>query len=140
MPVRKKVKVLYFFIFENAFHIRYTHAYDQLRPVTAMIPALEFLCCDWNGLLDSTGSSYIEVHEGYGHGKLDPDSEGILEYALVYDLFLSNTCFKKRDSHLITYRSSNTATKINFVSFRKSLLKLVMDVIVIPEEGGCSAA
>ena len=31
----------------------------------------------------------------------DPDSEGkrILEYALTYDLFLDNLCFKKRDSH-----------------------------------------
>ena len=45
-----------------------------------------------------------------GYGKPDPDSEGerILEYALAYDLFLGNTCFKKRDSHLITYRSGNT--------------------------------
>ena len=66
----------------------------------------------------------------------DPDSEGerILEYALAYDLFLGNTCFKKCDSHLITYRSGNTATQIDFVLFRKSLQKLVMDVKVIPGE------
>ena len=66
----------------------------------------------------------------------DPDSEGerILEYALAYDLFLGNTCFKKRDSHLITYRSGNTATQIDFMLFRKSLRKLVMDVKVIPGE------
>ena len=64
----------------------------------------------------------------------DPDSEckRILEYALTYDLFLDNLCFKKRDSHLITYRSGNTAAKIDFMLFRKSLRKLVMDVKVIP--------
>ena len=55
-------------------------------------------------------------------------------YALAYDLFLGNTCFKKRDSHLITYRSGNTATQIDFMLFRKSLRKLVMDVKVIPGE------
>ena len=54
--------------------------------------------------------------------------------ALAYDLFLGNTCFKKRESHLITYRSGNTATQIDFMLFRKSLRKLVMDVKVIPGE------
>ena len=46
----------------------------------------------------------------------------------------SVTRFKKRDSHLITYRSGNTATQIDFMLFRKSLHKLVMDVKVIPGE------
>ena len=42
--------------------------YDQLRAVTAMIPASEFhiLCGDWNGHVGSTGSGYKEVHGGYG--------------------------------------------------------------------------
>ena len=50
--------------------------YDQLRAVTAMIPASEFLipCGDWNGHVGSTGSGYKEVHGGYGYGKPDPDS------------------------------------------------------------------
>ena len=65
--------------------------YDQLRSVTAMIPASEFLipCGDWNGHVGSTGSGYKEVHGGYGYGKPHPDSEGerILEYAQTYDLF-----------------------------------------------------
>ena len=92
--------------------------YDQLRAVTAMIPASEFLipCGDWNGHMGSTGAGYKEVHGSYWYGKPDPGSEGerILEYALAYDLFLGNTCFKKRDSHLITYSSGNTATQIDF--------------------------
>ena len=66
-----------FFIFENAFHIRYTHAYDQLKAVTGMIPASEFLipCCDWNGHVGSTGSDYKDIHGGYG--KPDPVDPGI---------------------------------------------------------------
>ena len=59
---------------------------------------------------------------------------GSWEYALANDLFHGNTCFKKRGSHLITYRSGNTATQIDFVLFRKSLRKLVMDVKDIPGE------
>ena len=89
--------------------------------MTAMIPASEFLisCGDWNGPVGSTGSGYKEVHGGYGYGKPDHDSEGerILEYAPAYDLLLGNTCFKKRDSHLITYSPGNTATQIDFMLF-----------------------
>ena len=50
--------------------------YDQLRAVTAMIPALEFLipCSDWNGHVGSTGSGYKKVHGGYAYGKPDLDS------------------------------------------------------------------
>ena len=59
--------------------------YQQLRTVTATIPASEFLipCGVWNGHVGSTGSGYKEVHGGYGYGKPDPDSEDerILEYA-----------------------------------------------------------
>ena len=65
-----------------------------------------------------------------------PHCTGVRLYTLWIktgsDLFLGNTCFNKRDSHLITYRSGNTATQIDFMLFRKSLRKLVMDVKVIP--------
>ena len=109
-----------------------------------MIPASEFLipCGDWNGHVGSTGSGYKEVHGGYGYGKPDPDSEGerILEYALAYDLFLGNTYFKKCDSHLITYRSGNTATQIDFMLFRKSLRKTCYGCEGDSWRGGCSAA
>ena len=46
----------------------------------------------------------------------------------------SVTCFKICDSHLITYKSGNIATQIDFVLLRKRLRKLVMDVKVIPGE------
>ena len=81
--------------------------YDQLRAVTAMIQASEFLipCGNWNG------------HVGYRYGKPDPDSEGerISAYTLAYDLFLGNTYFKKRDSHLITHRFNNSASQTDFL-------------------------
>ena len=53
----------------------------------------------------------------------------ILEYALAFDLLLGNTCFKKRDIHLITYKSGNAATKIDFILFPRAMCKLV-----IPDE------
>ena len=94
--------------------------FDQLRAVTARIPASEFLipCGDWNGHVGRAGTGYREVHGGMGYGRLKPDVEGerILEYALAFDLLLGNTCFKKRDSHLITYKSGNIATQTSSFS------------------------
>ena len=57
-----------------------------------------------------------------------------LLYALAFDLLLGNTCFKKRDSHLITYKSGNAATQIDFILFPRAMRKLVTDVKVIPGE------
>ena len=112
--------------------------FDQLRAVTARIPASEFLtpCGDWNGHVGRAGTGYREEHGGMGYGRPEPDVEGerILEYALAFDLLLGNTCFKKRDSHLITYKSGNIATQIDFILFRRTMRKLVTDVKVIPGE------
>ena len=72
------------------------------------------------------------MHGGMGYGRPKPDVEGkrILEYALAFDLLLGSTCFKKRDSRLITYKSGNIATQIDFILFRRTMHNLVTDVKV----------
>ena len=69
-----------------------------------------------------------------GHDRLEPDVEGerTLEYALAFDLLLGNTCFKKRDSHLIKYKSGNIAMQTDFILFRRTMCKLFTEVKVIP--------
>ena len=115
--------------------------FDQLRAVTARIPRSELLipCGDWKGHVGRAGTEYREVHGGMGYGRSEPEVEGerILEYALAFDLLLGTTCFKKRDSHLITYKSrkeksGNAATQIDFIPFPRAMRKLVTDVKVIP--------
>ena len=95
--------------------------FDHLRAVTARIP-----CGDRNGHVGRAGSGYRKVHGGVGYGRPKPDVEGArtLEHALAFNLLLGNTCFKKRDSHLITYMSGNVATQINLILFRRTLRKL----------------
>ena len=82
------------------------------------------------------GTGYREAHGGMRYGRPEPDVEGerTLEYALAFDLLLGNTCFKKRDSHRITYKSGNIATQIDFILFRRTMRKLVTDAKVIPGE------
>ena len=52
-----------------------------------------------------------------GRPEPDVEYERTLEYALAFDLLLGNACFKKLDSHLITYKSGNRATQIDFILF-----------------------
>ena len=73
---------------------------------------------DWSqSNVGSTGSDYEDVHTGCGYDNSDHAIEGerFLKYLLAYELLLGNTCLKKRDSHLIKYRSGNTLTVIDFV-------------------------
>ena len=76
------------------------------------------------------------MHGGLGSGRPEPDVEGerTLESALAFNLFLENRCFKKRDSHLIMYKSGNVAKQIDFIFFRRTICKLVTDVKVISGE------
>ena len=96
--------------------------------MTARIPRSEFLipCGDWNGHVSRAGTEYREVHGGMRYGRYEPYVEGerTLEYALAFDLLLGNTCFKKRDSHLITYKSGNAATQIDFILFPRAMQKI----------------
>ena len=66
------------------------------------------------------------MHGVMGYGRPEPDVEGdrTQEYALAFDLLFGNTCFKKRDSHLITYKSGNIATQIDFILFRRPCANL----------------
>ena len=76
------------------------------------------------------------LHSWMGYGRPEPDVEGerIREYALAFDLLLGNTCFKKHDSHLITYKSGNIAMEMDFILFCRTMGKLVTNVKVIPGE------
>ena len=63
-----------------------------------------------------------------------------MEYALAYDLLLGNTCFKKHDSHFITYRSGNTATQIDCVNSEAPAQACLYGCEGDSLRGGCSAA
>ena len=95
--------------------------FDQLRVLTDRIPGSEFLiqCGDRNGHVGRVGTGYREMHDGMVYCRPDLDVEGkrTIEYALAFNPLLGNTCFKKRDSHLITHESGNVATQIDFILF-----------------------
>jgi hypothetical protein len=61
-----------------------------------------FIGGDLNGHVDSTRVGFDGVYGGFGYGSSNQEGEGILNFFLAYDLFVMNTLFKKRVSHLVT--------------------------------------
>ena len=63
---------------------------------------------DFNGDMSGFG----EVHGGFGIGQINDGEMRLLDWAVGKGLHLMNTCFQKRKSQLITFRSSETETVI----------------------------
>ena len=77
---------------------------------------------------------YDGIHGGFGWGERNRDGERILEFADSLDMVVRNTFFKKDDEKLITYKSGNCATVIDYAVVQKEVMKKVKDIKVIPGE------
>ena len=58
-----------------------------------------------------------------------------MELSVAYDLMVTNTFFRKREEHLVTYKSDSSRTQINFFVTRKRDRLACKDCKVIPGEG-----
>ena len=67
-------------------------------------------------------------------GERNEPGNSILNFVLSCDLILANTWFRKRESHLITFRSGSCASQIDFFLTRKVDRGCCMDCKVIPGE------
>lgn len=68
----------------------------------------------YNGHVRSEVRSFEGVHKGHGLGEMNAKGNSILEFSSTYDLTINNKCFRKRDEHLITYKSKATCSQIDF--------------------------
>jgi hypothetical protein len=59
---------------------------------------------------------------------------GILNFALAYDLIVANTLFRKRVSHVVTFRSSQHYSQIDFILARREDRHACLDCKMIPGE------
>jgi hypothetical protein len=93
-----------------------------------------FIGGDLNGHIDSTRIGFNGVHGGFGYGSRNKEGEGILNFTLAYDLFVMNTLFRKRDSHLVTFSSGQYYSQIDFILMRREDRHACLDCKVIPGE------
>jgi hypothetical protein len=93
-----------------------------------------FIGGDLNGHVGSIRVGFDGVHEGFGYGSRNQEGEGILNFALAYDLFVANTLFRKIVSHLLTFSSGRHCSQIDFILTRREDRHACLDCKVIPGE------
>ncbi|KAH1190658.1 Craniofacial development protein 2 [Glycine max] len=110
--------------------------WEDLEGVLQDIPQGEkvFLGGDLNGHVGSVDRGFEGVHGGFGLGEMNGEGKSILEFSEALDLSIANTWFKKREEHLITYKSGGTCSQIDFFLIRKSDRKYCLNCKVIPGE------
>ena len=89
-----------------------------------------------NGHVGKDGSNFEMSHEGHGYGQQNPEGESILSFAQAYNLVVANTYFQKKDEHLITNKSGDRCSTVDYIITRREKLKNIKDCKVIP--GKCA--
>ncbi|PWZ33556.1 Craniofacial development protein 2 [Zea mays] len=110
--------------------------WEGLEDMVSSVPVGEklFIGGDLNGHVGTSSTSFEGVHGGFGFGTRNQEGEEILNFALAYDMFIANTFFRKRTSHLVTFSSGQHTSQIDFVLLRKEDRHACLDCKVIPGE------
>ena len=111
--------------------------YENLESEMRRIPLHEELIIggDLNGHVGKDRSHFEREHGGHGYGQQNPEGESILSFAAqAYNLVVANTYFQKKDEHLITYKSGDRCSTVDYIITRREKLKNIKDCKVIPGE------
>ena len=89
---------------------------------------------DFNDHVGSDMGSFGEVDGGLGIGQINDGGIRLLNWAVDTELHLMNTCFQKRKSWLITLRSGETETMIDYILVNNKYSSSLKYVKVISDE------
>ncbi|PKA59552.1 hypothetical protein AXF42_Ash018019 [Apostasia shenzhenica] len=110
--------------------------WNDLEELIQEIPQEEklFIGGDLNGHVGSVVEEFNSIHGGYDFGEINEEGKTILKFSSAYDLVITNTLFKKRDEHVITYKNGTSRTQIDYFLIRKRDRLDCKDCKVIPSE------
>jgi hypothetical protein len=110
--------------------------WEELDALVSSVPISKklFIGGDLNGHVGSIRVGFDRVHGGFRYGRRNQEGEGILNFALAYDLIIANTLFRKRVSHLVTFNSGQHCSQIDFILARREDMHACLDCMVIPRE------
>ncbi|XP_049382987.1 uncharacterized protein LOC125847406 [Solanum stenotomum] len=111
--------------------------YEDLDEAVRGIPITEKIVIggDFNGHIGATSNGFDDVHGGFGFGERNGGGSSLLDFAKAFELVIANSCFPKKENHLVTFRSSVAKTQIDYLLLRKGDRGLVKDC---KEEEDCS--
>jgi hypothetical protein len=115
--------------------------WKELDALVSCVPLLEklFIGGDLNGHVGSTRVGFDGVHGGFGYESKNQEGDGILNFALAYDLIVTNTVFRKSVSHLVTFSSGQHCSQIDFILVRREDMhacldcKMILGECVVPQ-------
>ncbi|XP_063540093.1 craniofacial development protein 2-like [Cydia strobilella] len=110
--------------------------WDDLGDLLQSLPKGEgrLVAGDLNGHVGHKAPPNSNIHGNYGYGTVNSQGTTIMELATQFDLPIVNTYFKKREEHLVTYKSGGKHSQIDYFLCDRSFLKYVKDCKVIPGE------
>ncbi|KAI5728568.1 hypothetical protein M8J77_018083 [Diaphorina citri] len=111
--------------------------WNELKQEIDSIPREERVIIggDLNGHVGRKGNETRGlVHGGWSVGVENEEGRRILDFALASDMALCNTFFEKQDKHLITYRSEGVTSQIDFILYRRPIIKEEANCKVINKE------
>uniref|UniRef100_A0A6P7F0X3 Craniofacial development protein 2-like n=1 Tax=Diabrotica virgifera virgifera TaxID=50390 RepID=A0A6P7F0X3_DIAVI len=110
--------------------------YDQLGEVLSDIPSKEKVIIggDFNAHVGQSKAEYEAIHGGLGFGTTNEAGDDMLEFATALDMAIVNTFFKKRETQLITYKSGQHQSQIDYFMIRKEDIRECKDCKVIVSE------
>ncbi|KAF3661489.1 putative BRCT domain-containing protein-like isoform X1 [Capsicum annuum] len=110
--------------------------WEVLDEVVSSVPSSEkfFLGGDFNGHIGASPVGYGEVRGGFGFGDRNDAGVALLDFARAFELVVGNSCFPKKEEHLVTFRSRLAKTQIDSLLLRKGDRALCKDCKVLPSE------
>ena len=82
---------------------------------------------DLNGHVGDKRDGFESEHGGHGYGQRNDEGWDVLRFAQAYNLAIVDTFFNKREEHLITYKSGQRSSPIDYILTRTPNLKSVND-------------
>ena len=63
---------------------------------------------------------HVRTHGGFGFGEKNSEGVALLDFARAFDPTIGNSLFKKREEHLVTFRSGSCKTQIDYCLIKAS--------------------
>jgi len=93
-----------------------------------------FIGGDFNDHIGVDSDGYDTAHGGFGFGERNNGGVSVLNFAVAYELLVVNSYFKKKEDHLVTFKSGSLKTQIDYFLLRADSRRFCKDCKMIPSE------
>ena len=75
---------------------------------------------DSNGHIGRERNGYDSAHKGFKYGERNDGGESILDFVVACEFAIVNSYFKKKEKHLLTFKSCRTKMQIDYFLMRET--------------------